>query len=106
MPHHLLTDRRVRTAGPGRHCDGAGLYLKVEESKSTTPGDHTAARSWQFRYQRDGKDVWMGLGSAATFGLTDARDLARTCRQQLAQGLDPIAEREAERLRKKIAIEK
>ena len=51
----MLTDRAVRTAGPGRHGDGVvrGLMLVVKES---------GARSWLLRYQLDGRRRDMGLG--------------------------------------------
>lgn len=44
---HRLTAVSVTTISKlGRHADGAGLYLKVGSK---------GARSWVFRYMRDGK---------------------------------------------------
>jgi len=40
----------------------------------------------------------MGLGSAYTLGLKDAREAAKSCRKLLLQGVDPINHRREERL--------
>src|SRR5215216_7460130 len=69
---------------PGLYPDGLGLYLQV-----TGPG----AKSWLFRYARKGSERQMGLGSAFTIDLAEARDAARSCRKQLMDGLDPIEQR-------------
>jgi len=63
------------------HADGAGLYLKVGSK---------GARSWVFRYMRDGMPRYLGLGYARTVKLSSARGLAGQARQQLQNGLDPI----------------
>jgi integrase len=85
---HRLTKRQVETASPGRHGDGGGLWLQVTDSGS---------RSWLFRYQRDGRPHWMGLGSADTIGLADAREGARLARLALLEGFDPLEARRAQR---------
>src|SRR4051812_32976720 len=71
---------------PGYHLDGRGLYLQV--SKAGT-------KSWVFAYMRDGRSREMGLGSADDVPLARAREKAAACRQQLADGVDPIDSREA-----------
>src|SRR5688572_7744200 len=73
---------------PGRYGDGGGLYLQIETSNSA---------SWSFRYERAGRERWMGLGSLATFDLHAARERARKGRQQLAEGIDPLDAREADK---------
>jgi integrase len=78
-----------REKRPGLYGDGAGLYLAVSSP---------TAKSWLFRYRRGGKTHYMGLGSVKTFGLAEARERARRQRQLLADGLDPIKEREKTRL--------
>jgi hypothetical protein len=46
----------VRTAKPGRYCDGDGLYLLVKKS---------GARFWVFHYRRHGAKMReAGLGRA------------------------------------------
>ncbi|HEY8162623.1 MAG TPA: Arm DNA-binding domain-containing protein [Methylocystis sp.] len=83
-----LTDRAVRTAGPGRHGDGDGLALVVSEN---------GARKWVLRFQLHGKRRDMGLGSYPEISLAAARGAAASARAQIAQGLDPIAARESNR---------
>ncbi len=79
-----------KPVGIGRHPDGGGLYLVV---KSGT------ARSWQFRYKVRGtkRTVWLGLGAERDVTLAEAREKARGCRRMLAQKLDPLTERKAEK---------
>jgi len=87
-----LSARLVATIKePGRYADGAGLYLLV------TPKQ----KSWVFVFIRHGKRREMGLGSAATVSLADARRKAEEARRMLADGVDPLdAKREAERDRR------
>ncbi|PZQ78241.1 Prophage integrase IntA [Xylophilus ampelinus] len=86
----VLTDSTVRSKNkaPGYYLDGAGLYLQVSKSGS---------RSWIFRYTLHGKTREMGLGSLDTFGLAQARERAQRARQLLADGIDPIDQRNGER---------
>ncbi len=83
-----LSDRTARTVGPGRHGDGDGLALVVSE-----PG----SRKWVLRCQRAGKRRDMGLGSYPEFGLSAARAAAANARSLIAQGKDPLAQREENR---------
>jgi integrase len=81
----------LRQGKPGRHLDSGGvrgLYLAV---------DSRTAASWQLRYQLRGRGRWMGLGSARDFSLTEARDRARRERQRLADKIDPLLARRADR---------
>ena len=78
--HNALTPISVRNAGPGRHADGGGLYLRVQDG---------GARSWLFRSTAGGKARDIGLGPAAGAGaiaLTDARAMARELSIQAAKG--------------------
>jgi integrase len=84
-----LTVKTVeRTTAPGRYGDGNGLYLQITRS---------GVKSWLLRYERNGRERWMGLGPAHTFSLEEARERARKARQQLADGIDPLDARAAER---------
>lgn len=85
-PTNRLTAKQVANAGPGYHPDGAGLYLLVTKARSA---------SWVFRYRWQGRPREMGLGSARIFTLADARVRAAEPRRALAEGRDPIAERNA-----------
>jgi integrase len=84
---HRLTPAKVRAAKVGRHADGGNLYLDVEQ------GANGLTRKWLFRYAIDGRERHMGLGPAHTIGLAEARERARTARQQLLDGIDPIEAR-------------
>ncbi|MFN3354044.1 MAG: tyrosine-type recombinase/integrase [Brevundimonas sp.] len=83
---HRLNWRKVPTLGPGWHADGLGLYVRVEE---------TGNRRWVFVFHRGGRRRELGLGSAETVPLADARRMAADAREQIRQGLDPIAARRA-----------
>ena len=73
----------------GMHSDGDGLYLKVQPSTK----HNSINKSWIFRWGAQGKNT-MGLGSEKDIPLKEARELASDCRNKLAHGLDPRAERE------------
>ena len=82
-----LTAAKVRTAKSGRYGDGKGLYLLVRP---------TGARFWIFRYTKAGKMREMGLGSAGTFSLAEARAKALELHRKVWSGIDPLAERAAQ----------
>lgn len=83
-----LKNTQILSAGPGMHVDGNGLYLNV------TP---KGAKSWIFRYQLNGKRCEMGLGSLVGLPAPEARALAARLRANVANGIDPLAQRHAER---------
>jgi hypothetical protein len=60
------------------------LYLIVSE---------TGARKLVLRFTWRGKAKEMGLGSAGSVPLGDAREKATSARRKIAQGLNPIDER-------------
>ncbi|MEO9469215.1 integrase arm-type DNA-binding domain-containing protein [Parasphingorhabdus sp.] len=78
-----LTHTFVEKAKPGRHADGAGLYLLVKPSGS---------KSWVLRIQHERKRQDFGLGSANKIGLSAVRDTATRYRQWIAQGKSPKVE--------------
>src|SRR5215471_13738956 len=79
-----LTTRKVETAKPGKYSDGGNLYLIVYSS---------GARKWVLRFTWRGRAKEMGLGSASSVPLADAREKAASARRKIAQGLNPIDER-------------
>lgn len=81
-----LSAQKVKTAGPGRHGDGRGLFLYVKPS---------GARSWVLRYQVQGRRRDLGLGSFPDVSLAMARDRASEARRLIAEGEDPIAKKQA-----------
>jgi integrase len=83
MASHL-TARKVETAKPGKYGDGANLYLVVSK---------TGAKKWVLRFIFRGKSKEMGLGSATSVALADAREKAASARRKIAQGVNPIEDR-------------
>lgn len=80
-----LTALKVKNAKPGRHGDGAGLYLLVSQ---------TSAKSWVLRVQVNGRRRDIGLGALSDLTLAEARDKARELRKVARTGGDPIAARD------------
>lgn len=77
-----------RTATPGRHHDGGGLYLVVSPSPGGGPSGRRA-RWWVWRGVVHGRRRELGLGSADLLSLKDARELAREYRRIAREGGDP-----------------
>jgi integrase len=84
----LTVKRIAKATKPGRYGDGHGLYLQVLSPTN---------RSWLLRYERDGRERWMGLGPLHTINLLEARERARRARQQLLDGIDPLEARAADK---------
>jgi integrase len=94
-----LTEKRIARAKPGkrksdgepvgrRYGDGNGLYLQVNKD---------GVKSWLLRYERDGRERFMGLGPLHTINLDEARERARKARLSLLDGIDPLEARATER---------
>lgn len=93
-----LTVKRVAgLKDMGRYGDGQGLFLQVTA---------TGTKSWLYRWERDGRERCMGLGSVHDVDLEEARDLARDMRRLVRAGRDPVAERRAEREQRKAEARK
>jgi integrase len=85
MKRRLLSAREVDAlTEPGRYACGHGLYLQISNPWRT--------RAWVFRYTRNGKPRYMGLGSAEYVRLAQAREKAFALRQQMALdgAFDPL----------------
>lgn len=81
-----LTDTECKAASkPGMLGDGGGLYLNVKP---------TGSKSWAFVWKASGKRREMGLGAYPAISLAKARKLAVECRESVAEGHNPIAERQ------------
>ena len=83
-PHKRLSAPFVRSAPPGRHCDGNGLYLYVQK---------TGTRSWIQRLVIRGRKRELGLGSVQLVSLAEAREQALANRKLARVGGDPLAEK-------------
>lgn len=77
-----------RLKRPGKYAVGgvAGLLLYVKPS---------GARSWVFRVQVGNRRPDIGLGGYPDITLEQARQRAREIREQIFQGIDPVAARKA-----------
>jgi integrase len=87
-PFQALSVVRIRNAKPGRHADGNGLYLVVDES---------GAKRWILRTVVHGKRCDIGLGGLTLVSLAEAREEAIRLRKIARKGGDPLAERRQER---------
>jgi integrase len=82
-----------RETRPGKYPDGDGLYLVVGSATS---------KNWNYRYWKDGKQRWLGLGSLKDVSLKDAR-LARDAARlrvkgdRSTPGVDIVQEKRAAR---------
>ena len=83
-PEKALSPAFIRSAPPGRHADGNGLYLFVQPS---------GTRSWIQRLLVRGRRRELGLGSVALVPLAKARQKALANRMLARQGGDPLAEK-------------
>ena len=83
-PQKALSAAFVRSAPPGRHADGNGLYLFVQPS---------GTRSWIQRLLVRGRRRELGLGSAGLVPLAEAREKALANRKLAREGGDPLAEK-------------
>ena len=83
-PHKALSAAFVRSAPPGKHCDGNGLYLYVRPN---------GARSWIQRLVIRGRRRDFGLGGVTLVSLAEARENARANRKLAREGGDPLTER-------------
>ena len=79
-PDKALSAAFVRTAPPGRHADGNGLYLYVQP---------TGTRSWIQRLVIRGRKRELGLGSVALVLLAEAREQALANRKLARAGVQP-----------------
>jgi integrase len=96
-----LSAQFVRTAKPGRYCDGDGLYLLVKKS---------GVRFWIFRYKVNGSKLReAGLGRAGegrnSVRLAEAREKASSLFRQVKSGIDPLSARDAMAAAAKAAAE-
>ena len=83
-PDKALSAAFIRSAPPGRHADGNGLFLYVKPE---------GTRSWIQRLVIRGRRREMGLGSVALVSLAEARELALANRKLARSGGDPLADK-------------
>ncbi len=83
----------ARAKAEGLYADGGNLYLQVAAG---------GARSWIFRFRRNGRTTPrdLGLGPAHTVTLAEARTAAAENRKLLLEGVDPIEAKREKRAEK------
>jgi integrase len=95
-----LTDTAIRRSKPAEKAhklfDSGGLHLLV------TPA---GGRLWRWKYRFEGTEKQLALGSYPALPLAEARERRDAARKQLANGIDPMAERKAEKTAVKVATE-
>jgi integrase len=88
-----LKDLEIRALKPAdriyKKTDERGLYVEVR------PG---GAKLWRLKYRFAGKDKRMALGPYPEVSLAEARSKRDEARQKLRDGIDPLAERQREKL--------
>ena len=83
-PDKALSAAFIRSAPPGRHADGNGLFLYVKPE---------GTRSWIQRIVIRGRRRELGLGSVGLVSLAEARELALANRKLARSGGDPLADK-------------
>jgi len=87
-----LTDVAIRNAKPAdkpvKMTDGGGLYLLLATNGS---------KWWRLDYRFAGKRKTLSMGVYPDVGLKDARERRDAARKQLADGIDPGANRKAQK---------
>ncbi|WP_296258251.1 MULTISPECIES: tyrosine-type recombinase/integrase [unclassified Pseudomonas] len=78
-------NKLVKERKPGMTNDGQGLYFRITPS---------GGGGWIFRYRLAGKLRDMGLGSFPDVSLQSARIKAADARKLIANGMDPLRERD------------
>ena len=95
-----LTDTEIKKAKAKEKAyslnDSGGLYLWI------TPA---GGKLWRWAYRFDGKEKLMSLGKYPDVSLALARERHAEARKLLATGVDPMAQRKAEKTAEKIAVE-
>jgi integrase len=95
-----LTDTEIKRAKAAEKAysmgDGGGLYLWVKP---------TGGKLWRWSYRYEGKEKLMSLGKYPDVSLAQARERHSEARKLLATGVDPMAQRKAEKTAEKIAVE-
>ena len=88
----MLSDIEARKAKPQdkpyKLTDGKGLYLLVNPN---------GGKLWRMNYRHGGKQKTLALGVYPETALAKAREKLEQARRLLADGLDPMAERKADK---------
>lgn len=96
MPAHTskLTALAIKTAKPGKHFDGGGLFLDVRA---------TGARYWRMKYRFAGKERLLAFGTFPEVSLAEARRRREEAREVLRDGRDPAMVKRARKVAARVA---
>ena len=90
-----LNDTQCRAAKakerPYKLTDGNGLYLEIKPS---------GAKAWRYRFELGGKESVYAIGDYPQVGLSDARKERERARELVKQGISPVHDRQATRVRR------
>lgn len=93
-----LNDTKLRAMKSGKKViklsDGGGLYIHV------TPA---GSKLWRLAYRFDGKQKTLSFGAYPTTSLANARKRREEAREFLNSGVDPSAQRQAEKQERRVA---
>lgn len=91
-PRCPLTDTTIRQARPAdkarKLLGGSGLFLQISPH---------GGKWWRLKYRFDGKAKLISLGTYPDVSLKQARERRDAARKQIADGIDPSAERKAQK---------
>ncbi len=89
----MLTDAKARNSKPAlkafKLVDGQGLHLLVHPN---------GGKYWQLRYRFTNRERTASLGTYPEVSLSEARTQRDEIRKSIKQGIDPVAQKRAERL--------
>jgi integrase len=88
--------RSKATTKPYKLADERGLFLLVTPS---------GGKLWRWKYRVDGKEKLMSFGAYPDVTLAMARERHQNARRLLASGIDPMAQRKAEKTAERTATE-
>jgi hypothetical protein len=95
-----LTHTAILKTKPGdkpvKLSDGKGLYLLLNP---------TGSKLWRWKYRFLGKEKVMSIGAHPDVSLAQARDAMAEARKLLASGVDPMAQRAAEKVKQQASAE-
>lgn len=95
-----LTDIQIKRAKPQDKPytlnDGQGLSLLINPDGS---------KGWRFRFRFAGKARLMSFGSYDLVSLAEAREKREVARKQVANGINPVEEKKAQKLAQQLSTE-
>ena len=87
-----LTDTHIKsiryTGKPKKYFDGGGLFLFISP---------TGSKLWRMAYRFEQKSKLLSFGEYPTVSLKDARERREDAKKKLANGIDPAAQKKAEK---------